>query len=79
MSLAEEIKEKQVNSLLKLIGWFGSQKRLAAELEVSKQVVSNWVSRGRISSSMAAKAQTITKGEIKKEELRPDVLEWFYD
>lgn len=79
MSLAKEIKEKQVNSLLKLIEWFGSQKRLAAELEVSKQVVSNWVSRGRISSTMAIKAQSVTRGKIKKEELRPDVLEWLHD
>lgn len=79
MSLAKDIKEKQVNSLLKLIEWFGSQKMLAAELGVSKQVVSNWVARGRISSSMADKAQKATSNGVKKEDLRPDVLEWFND
>ena len=77
MSLAQEIKEKQKKSLDNLINWFGSQKMLAFNIGVSKQVVSNWVSRGRISSKMAAKAQALTNNEIKKKELRPDILEWF--
>ncbi len=76
MSLAQEIKNKQKESLDTLINWFGNQKMTAHKLDVSKQVVSNWVARGRISAQMAVKAEAITGSSITKEELRPDVLEW---
>lgn len=76
MSLAEDISNKQKQSLQELINWYGSQKVLAHYMCVSKQVVSNWVVRGRISAKMAIKADNLTSGEIKKEDLRPDVLVW---
>ena len=43
---------------------------------VSAQVVHNWTKRGRISASRAIVAESITGGEFKKEQLRPDVLVW---
>ena len=76
MSLAEEIKTKQKDTLRQLINWFGSQKMTAYRLDVSKQTVSNWVARGRVSAVCAIKAQHETNGIFKKEGLRPDVLEW---
>jgi len=76
MSLAEEIKKAQAEQLGALLVWFGSQKMAAHMLGVSKQTVSNWVARGRISAVCAIKAEEETKGEFTKELLRPDVLEW---
>lgn len=76
MSLAQQIKERQRETLNQLIDWFGSQKMTAYHLGVSKQVVSNWISRGRISAVSAIEAEQKTNGEISKNDLRPDVLEW---
>lgn len=76
MTLAKKIKGKQKDSLNSLIEWFGSQKMTAHNIGVSKQVVSNWVSRGRISATKAITAELKTNGDIKKEDLRPDILEW---
>ena len=76
MSLAEELKRHQKEGLLLLIEWHGSQVMLANRLGVSKQTVNNWVSRGRISAKSAIVAERITGKEFKKEQLRPDVIEW---
>ena len=76
MSLAEQIKQQQVEQLSLLVKWFGTQKMLANRLGVSKQTVSNWVVRGRISATAAKNAQNATKGVFTKEDLRPDVIEW---
>jgi DNA-binding transcriptional regulator YdaS (Cro superfamily) len=76
MSLAKQIKAQQKENLNLLIAWFGSQVMTAHKLGVSKQVVSNWVARGKISATCAIKAEEKTNGDIKKAELRPDVLEW---
>lgn len=76
MSLAKQLREQQAKELTKLVEWFGSQKMMAHKLGVSKQTANNWVKRGRISATYAIKAETATNGDIKKQALRPDVIEW---
>jgi DNA-binding transcriptional regulator YdaS (Cro superfamily) len=76
MKLHEQIKKAQAEGLAQLVNHFGSQSKLADALGVSRQVVSNWLTRGRISATMAAKAETITNGQFKKQDLRPDVTKW---
>lgn len=50
---------------------------IARALDVSVVSVYQWYNRGRISATAAILVDDITKGDIKKEELRPDVKEWF--
>ena len=76
MTYAQKIKAQQAGQLLKLIEYFGGQTVLANKVGVSAQVVHNWTKRGRISASRAIVAETLTGGEFKKEQLRPDVLVW---
>lgn len=71
-----ELKEQQRSELRSLIDWAGSQTRLAHYLDISPQVVSNWVARGRISASMAIEVEKITSGTFTKRQLRPDVIKW---
>ena len=75
-TLAQQIKATQAKSLIKLIGYFGSQARTAAYLNVSPQVVSKWVTRGRISAKMAMHAQVVSGNYVSREDLRPDVANW---
>lgn len=75
-TLAQQIKSTQAKSLIKLIGYFGSQARTAAYMDVSPQVVQGWLLRGRISAKMAMKAQVASGNYISREELRPDVINW---
>ena len=65
--------------LAKLIEYVGGQARLAKHLDVSVQVVHNWVRRGRISATCAIESERLTKGAITKEDLRPDVIVWAAD
>ena len=75
-TLAQQIKAQQAKSLIKLIGYFGSQARAAAYLDVSPQVVQGWLLRGRISAKMALKAQVVTGNYLSREDLRPDITNW---
>jgi len=72
----QEIKQQQADQLDLLIDWVGSKSRLASELGVTRQTVYQWVSRGRISATCAAKVDELTNGLFKKQNLRPDVIEW---
>lgn len=76
MKSYEEIKSEQAANLLRLVEFAGSQSRLARELDVSPQVVQNWIKRGRISATCAIDVERVTKGRFTKEELRPDVQTW---
>jgi len=76
MKSMEQIKNEQKEQLFKLLAWVGSQARLSKELNVSQQVVSSWVARGRISATAAMLVDDKTKGLFKKEDLRPDVINW---
>ena len=71
-----ELKKEQKQELERLISWAGSQTRLAHYLDISPQVVSNWVARGRISACMAIKIEEVTNGAFTKRQLRPDVIKW---
>ena len=75
-TLAQQLKSTQAKNLIKLIGYFGSQTRAAAYLDVSPQVVQGWIVRGSISKKMAAHAELVTGNYVSKEQLRPDVLDW---
>lgn len=77
MTFANKILEHQKAMLNLLVDNFGSQAGLAKALGVSDQVVCNWVRRGRISATMAEKAQDVTAGKFDKRELRPDVRKWY--
>lgn len=72
----QQIRAEQAQYLAKLISYAGSQSRLARGLNVSPQVVQNWVKRGRISATCAIEAEALTGGAITKEDLRPDVESW---
>ncbi len=76
MKSMEQIKTEQKQALLKLIEFAGSNVRLANELGYTRSTVTEWIKRGRISATAALKAEKITDGYIKKEELRPDVIDW---
>ena len=76
MQSIKEVKKQQKDKLNELIRWAGTQTRLAHNLGVSPQVVSAWVKRGRISATCAADVDKLTAGLFKKQDLRPDVINW---
>lgn len=73
----DELRKAQRLALNKLLSLYGySKQNMAVGLGVKPNVVYGWFGRGRISAHMAIKAEVVTGGGIKKQELRPDVLEW---
>jgi DNA-binding transcriptional regulator YdaS (Cro superfamily) len=76
MTLKEIWQKQQASELERLLQWAGSQTTLATFIGVAPQVVTNWVSRGRISVTGAIKVEELTEGAFKKRELRPDVNSW---
>ena len=76
MLSGNQIKDQQAAELARLIKYVGGQSALAAQLDIPRQVVSNWVSRGRISATMATEVERKTKGLFTRRELRPDVATW---
>jgi DNA-binding transcriptional regulator YdaS (Cro superfamily) len=75
-TLEQQIKQQEKAQLLALVKWAGSKTRLAKVLNVTPQVVSGWIKRGRISATSAAEAEKQTRGLFTKRALRPDVTEW---
>lgn len=73
----EDIKKQQKDELFKLLSWVGNQAQLARQLNVSRQVVAGWVKRGRIAAKYATEVERKTNGLFKRDDLRPDVFEWF--
>jgi hypothetical protein len=53
--------------------------KIALAAGVKRQAVYNWFRRGRISATAAANLEQhiLVKGVITKEQMRPDVAEWF--
>ena len=76
MTYAEKIKQKQERELARLLEYFGTLTHLAHELGTSPQTCFNWLARKKISKAGAIKAQQVTNGKFKKEQLRPDVITW---
>jgi DNA-binding transcriptional regulator YdaS (Cro superfamily) len=72
------IKKQQSEALGKLWRYFDYNKtKMAKELGVDVQTVYMWFTRKRISATGAILAERITNGFVTKQELRPDVNEWF--
>ena len=74
------IHEQQKNALGKIWKAFAySKAEIALAAGVNRSTVSNWFSRGRISATGAIRLEHDKRldGVITKEEMRPDVTEWF--
>jgi len=75
-SLIGRIESKQKKTLNEFIAWCGGASNAARFLDVSPQVVSAWIARGRMSATMAAEAEIQSEGIFNKAEFRPDVIDW---
>lgn len=73
---AEKIQEQEKKALSELVQHYGSQGALARALGETKQTVSNWVARGRISAQAAIKVEKATEGKFTKRYMRPAVTVW---
>lgn len=74
------IQEQQRRSLGVLWKCFKFNKSSIAQAAgVKRQTVYNWFRRGRISATAAIKLEQhiLVNGVITKEQMRPDVAEWF--
>ena len=75
-----EVKEQHRKALGTVWRCFDFNKSdIARALGVERQTVYLWFSRGKISATAAIKLEQHekVKGVITKEEMRPDVKEWF--
>ena len=69
---------QQKIGLGKVWKYYGYNKAsMARALDVTPQAINDWFRRGRVSAKKAIIIDGITGGQITKEELRPDVKEWF--
>lgn len=73
---AQNIKDQEEKALLELIEHYGSQAELGRAIGESRQVVQNWVARGRISAQAAIKVEKATGGRFTKWYMRPAVSVW---
>ncbi|NBQ17307.1 helix-turn-helix domain-containing protein [bacterium] len=65
--------KKSFSIMKHLINFYGSQKELAKKLNVKQQTISYWLTKS-ISIKGAVKIEKLTKGEIKKQHIRPDIF-----
>jgi DNA-binding transcriptional regulator YdaS (Cro superfamily) len=63
-----------INPLLKIIKFVGSQKKLADQLGIKQQSVSDWLSRG-IPPRRVPQLVKLMNGKISPQELRPDIYD----
>jgi DNA-binding transcriptional regulator YdaS (Cro superfamily) len=75
-TLTDAMRRQSAENLNKAVEYFGSQKNLAIATGATKQTVNNWIKRGKISATAAIEVERLTKGEITKQKLRPDVVAW---
>lgn len=59
------------SALEKAIAHFGNQSALAAALEITREAVSQWK---EVPVKRAIEIERLTKGKIKRHELRPDIF-----
>ena len=73
----EQLQKQALGVLWKCFNFNKSD--LAEAVGVERQTVYNWFRRGRISATAALRLEhhDKVKGVITKEEMRPDVNEWF--
>lgn len=65
----------QMNALKRTFEFFGSQSALAEALDLTPMAVSNWKKRGKIPVGRAIQIERLTKGEVTRRDLRPDLFE----
>lgn len=65
---------KQINPLHRAIALFDNPTRLAAAIGYSQHAVWHAAKRGRVSPAMAVAIHKATRGQVKKQELRPDIF-----
>lgn len=63
-----------MSALERAITIAGGQLALADRLGVSLQAVNQWVHGGRITAERAVQIEVATGGQVKRHELRPDLL-----
>lgn len=71
----EEQQKKALGMLWKMYNF--NKTAIAKDLNVDRLTVQMWFKRGRVSATAAILIEEKTEGKITKEELRPDVSEWF--
>lgn len=76
MKVSEEIKIKHADGLKKLLDYFGKRSIIADKLGLSAQGVGNWFRVGKIGREGAKRLEKYDPVHFKKEELRPDILNW---
>ena len=76
MKSKAEIEQQQSDELNRLLKWIGTKSKLAHECNVSAQSVNGWFNRARISKEAATIVHRKSDGLFKREDLRPDVIEW---
>ena len=76
MKTAADIKLQQAVQLMALLKWVDSRAHLARVCNVTPQAVSGWVKAGRISKKAATIIHRASDGYFRREELRPDVINW---
>jgi predicted DNA-binding protein YlxM (UPF0122 family) len=77
---SEDVKQQHKKSLGVVWKCFDFNKsKIAEACEVNRQTVYQWFARGKISATAAIKLEQHekVKGVITKEQMRPDVKEWF--
>lgn len=62
-----------MSKLQDAVNLFGSQARLAEELEVTPMAVGQWFKRG-VPAKRAVQIERATKGKVTKHDLRPDLF-----
>ena len=78
MKLSIEVQQKRALGILWKCFNFNKSK-MAEAVGVERQTVYNWFRRGRVSATAALRLEhhELVEGVISKEQMRPDVTEWF--
>jgi DNA-binding transcriptional regulator YdaS (Cro superfamily) len=62
-----------MNGLTKAIKHFGTRKALAEALGLEPMAVTQWEKRKRIPAERAVQIESVTKGAVTRQEIRPDL------
>jgi DNA-binding transcriptional regulator YdaS (Cro superfamily) len=70
------LKHACLESLEKLLAYFGTKAEMARKANMSRNAVSYWFSRGQLGRLAAVKFARIKALGVTKEDLRPDIKDW---
>lgn len=63
------------DAILRVVAYFGTQRAFSKAVGVSPEAVRKWVhGEQRITAERALQIETVTKGEVTRYELRPDLF-----